>query len=513
MQQTATSPATDRLISTALVELVQALCARFGERRTAVLAANEERRSALRNGAIAPLPETAHVREGNWQIDPVPAELLERRVELIGGCGRKELIEGMNAGAKSYVADLWNMTPNDPKAILQAHKNLERAVDNKLAYVDSEGDRVRINPKSITRLLVVPRPMAVMDRTLGEGPGAVPAAFFDLVMYAQLNAAKLRLRQGGVYLYLRGVGGHLEARLWNDLFDFLEDRLALPRGTFRATVMMDNLAAVLEEEEILFELMHHSAGLSLDPQAFAADHLALFSTPDRPIFPDREHIGLNAHFLRSVSLRTISICHHRQAHAIGAPAFSLPPDAQGHLKTGYLEMMADKEREAVDGHDGTLVGHPGLVNAAMAEFNKSMPRSHQMYYQPEDPTSPADLTALPEGSLTTEGLVRCIRSVLRALVGRQLGHCLIAGGGRLHDRSSIRLATLLVWHWTRSRICFITDTGLEVHEDVVKYLIRKEGEKLFPKSDAVMHAHGQEAVAFFTRTVLSPEVPPDLLRR
>lgn len=502
---------TDRLLSPAVLELVKDLHDHFGERRLAVLDLREARRTALRNGEVDPLPETAEIRTGDWLVSPVPAELLERRVELIGGCSRKELIEGLNAGAKSYVADLWSMTPNEPGCILRAHKNIERATDFRLAYVGADGDRVRINPKSITRLMIVPRPLRALDHTLSGPNDPSPAAFLDLAIHAHFNAAKLLLRQGGVYLYLRGLSGHVEARLWQDMFMFLEKRFSLPRGTYRATVMMDNLAALLEADEILHELKYHSAGLSLDPQAYAADHVTLFSAPDRPVLPDRQHIGLDAKFLRSVSLRTISICHRRQAHAMGAPAFILPPNDQGVMKPGYLEMIADKEREAVDGHDGTLVGHPGLVNPAMTEFNKSMARAHQMYYQRADHTTSADLVESPQGALTTEGMQQCIRTVIRALVSYTDSQGLITQGGKLHDRSSIRLSTLLIWHWTQSKVCFITDTGLEIHADVVKYLIRKEGEKMFDRHAPEKRERAKLAVARLTEVVLSPEIPPDLL--
>jgi malate synthase len=508
MLRTLELPMTDRLLTPAFSALVGDLDERFGSRRQEVLAINAHRREILRSGSVASLPETEAVRKGGWEVDPVPAELLERRVELLGGANRRELIDGLNAGAKSYVADLWNLTLNEPKTILQVHKNIERAATNRLAYVNAHGDRVRINPGSITRLMIVPRPLPVEDLTLGK---PVPASFFDLAMHALNNAESLRLRQGGIFLYLRNVGGHHEAKLWNDLFAFLEEKLELPQGSFRATVIMDSLAGVLEADEILYELRHRSAGLSLDPQAYAADHLELFNGPDLPIFPDRQHIGLNARFLRSVSLRTISICHRRQAHAIGAPSFILPPDVHGHIKAEYLEMIADKEREAVDGHDGTLVGHPGLVNAAMAEFNKSMPRGHQMYFQRPDTSSPADLTAPPEGALTTEGLLRCVRTLLQAMVCRTLGKGPIVQGGRIHDRSSVRLASMLLWHWTRSPICFISDTGLEVHADVVKYLIRKEGAKLFPPTEAALHSCALDAAKLLTGMAMAPEVPPDLM--
>ena len=443
-------------------------------------------------------------------MDPVPAELLERRVELIGGCARKDLVVGMNAGAKSYVADLWNSTLADPLSIMEAHRNLERAADNRLSFVAEDGTRTRINPKSITRLMLASRPLHVIHPASIEGR-MVPAAFVDIALYAEWSAAKLLVRQGGAYLYLRGVSGHAEARSWREILEFLEERKNLPRGSFRATVMIDNLAAAMEPDEILFELMHHSAGLSLAPQAYAADHISLFSAPDRPIMPDREHIGLNAKFLRSVSLRVISVCHRRQAHAIGAPAFVLPPVDQGVLRPNYLSMIADKEREAVDGHDGTLVALPGLVTSAMGEFNKHMPRAHQMFYQRPDHTTPADLIEHPSGPLTTEGLLSTVRTVLRMMVAQRTGEAVVIQGGRCHDRSSMRLSTLLLWHWTQNEKCHITDTGLEIHADVVKYLIRKEGEKVASRGLPEHRTIVEHAVHQLTSAVLAPGLPEDLL--
>lgn len=493
----------DGLFTPPVKELLQALHDTFSSRRLEVLQQASLRTEQIRGGNCDPMDGAAP--EGEWQVDPVPAGLLERRVELIGGCSRRMLVDGMNSGAKSYVADLWNMTCNLPGSILQAHKNIIRAARRQLAYIGDDGIRTRINPNSGARLMVVPRPLHAEHPTTGE---AWPASFVDLALLGVHSATELVNGQGGLFLYLRGCRGREEARLWADMFKFMEGRLGLSRGAIRAAVILDNLMAVLDADKILFELRQHSAGLSLDPQAYAANHVALFSKPEQRLFPDREHFGLDAVFLRSVSLRTISICHRRQVHAMGAPSFVLPPDSDGVMKPRYMEMIADKEREAVDGHDGTLVGHPGLVNPAMAEFNKSMPRSHQMYYQREDKATWEDLTAAPGGELTTDGMLQSIRTVLRAMVTfREKG--IITQGGRLHDRSSIRLSTLLLWHWAHGKGTF--NTGLEIHDGVVKYLIKKEGSKLFSMEGAELDAKAKRAAERLIDVVLSPELPPDLL--
>ncbi len=507
----AKTPIEDRLLTSDVVKLVQEATQRFGARRKELLAARGERAKAFAEGDVARLEETAHIRNAVWKADPVPVELLERRVELIGGCSRQEIVDGLSCGAKSYIADLWNFSTTDPAGVLQAHRDLEHAVDGQLHYVDDKGERIRVNPSSTTRLFFAPRPLTAVEASVRSGGEGVPASIFDIIVYGTYNALKLRVRQAGAYLYLRDVRTHQEARLWKDLFEFIEEHLSLPRGTFRATVMMDSLSAALEADEILFELMHHGAGLSLDPQAYAADHISLFSAPDRPVLPDREGIGLNAHMLRSVSLMTITLCHKRQAHAIGAPSFVLPSETKARIPAAYLDMIADKEREAIDGHDGTLVGLPGLVNPAMMEFNKSMPKAHQMYYERQDDIRPADLVTRPEGSITTEGLLGSIRTVLKALVMREEGHAVIEQGGRLHDRSSVRLSTLLLWSWTRSNHGVVTDTGLEIHNELMSYLIKKEGTKLFGKGDATQKTAGQKAVNTLIAAALGTEIPHDLL--
>ncbi len=511
MQQRPMSEPSDLLAIPGVVKLVRLFLEHFGEQRQEVLLLGGARTGQLREGRIALLEATAAVREGNWKVDPVPAELLERRVELIGGCSSREIVEGLNSGAKSYVADLWGMTAAGPAPAPWAYQHLVLAATRQLGYTGTDGELVRINPGSTTRLMIALRPLLVEDHAFLGTEATVPGCFVDLAMVGWHCGRALTERQGGIFLYLRGIRSHQEARLWNGLFDLTEKQLGLPAGTIRATVVVDSLCAALDADEILHELRHHSAGTALAPQAYTADHIALFSTPDRAALPDRRHIGLNARFLRSVSLRTIGISHRRGAHAMGAPAFVLPPVSKDGIDPDYLEMIADKEREAVDGHDGTLVAHPGLVNAAMAEFNKSMPMAHQMDYRPAGPASLEDLALWPEGELTTAGIQNCIRTVIKVMVGLQAGQGMVVQGGRLHDRSSVRLATLLLWHWAQSKRCFITATGLEIHNEMMKYLIRKEAEKIYAQAGAELQERARQAGLWLTDVVLCPEVPSDEL--
>jgi malate synthase len=301
--------------------------------------------------------------------------------------------------------------------------------------------------------------------------------FLDIVLHACLNAKSLLHRQKAVLFLLRDVQGSGEAGLHAELFDLPEEHLGLPSGSIRATVMIDTINGALEVEEIRHEPRHHNCGLAIAPQAYAADHIALFTANERPPLADRETIGLNTPFLRSLSLTTIGIAHRRGARAIGAPAFVLPPDKQGRMKSGYLEMLADKEREAVDGHDGTIVGHPGLVKAAITEFNKGMPTAHQIGNQRRVAWSPQDLVRRPEGAISVERLLGMLRTVLQALGDVHPGEPLLQVG-RIQDRSSIQLSLALLWQWVHSAQGVITASGSDVHADLLRYLVNKKADRL-----------------------------------
>jgi malate synthase len=497
----------DRILTPALRALITELEHRHGKRRTDLLNDRAGRRSQLSEGHVAFREETAHVRSTEWKVSSPPEVLQERRVELIGGATRSELINGLNAGAKSYIADLWNFTAADTWSMLRAHRSLERAARLDLAYLDPVLGRIRVNPATTTRLMVVPRPLYALEGALTHDGDPVPACFFDLALFALTSARELAKRQGGVWFYLRDVQGHLEARFWAQVFTTLEEQLGLERGTFRVTVMIDTVAGALESDEILFELMHHTAGLSFDPQGYAADHVALFNGPETPVLPDREIIGLNAPFLRALSLLLIGTCHRRGCHAIGAPSFVLPPLDPMKVKASYLEMLADKEREAVDGHDGTIVVHSGTVTSAMMEFNKSMPRANQLNYLRHDTITPADLVRRPEGPITVDSLVGIIRTAMRALVQRHEGRGWVVQGGRLHDRTSLRLALRMLWQWSHSKHGVITATGLVVQKDLLRYLIQKETGKMFADADERTRQLAEQAKTQVMDLVNGDEVP------
>lgn len=432
---------------------------------------------------------------------------MERKVELIGGCTRSELINGLNAGANSYIADLWNFTCGDPWSIMRAHRVLARAARLELAYLDPDRGRVRANPRSETRLIIAPRPLHVLESSVLLGNEPSPAAFFDMAMLGVHALQPLTDRQGVLHLLLRDVQSHQEARLWAAILDEVEQMSGLERGRIRATIMIDSLAGALEADEILFELTHHAAGISIDPQGFAADHIALFNGMDATVFPDREAVGLNAPFLHSLTLHLLGLGHRRGCLAIGPPSFTLPPLDPLKVKPAYQEMLADKEREASIGFNGTIVVHADTVNEAVNAFNKHRPRANPPEAVNGSAIQPHDLITPPEGAITVEGLIATIRTVLRSLVLRWHGNAHVVQGSRLHDRSSLRLAIRLLWHWRRSHRGVVTATQLDISGDLLRFLVRKESDKMFGESDARTRALAKQAVELTLDLVLADSIP------
>lgn len=493
------------------LDLARQLHGTLGAERIALL---EARRVPLpwSDRLSVEFPEaTAALRVKEWQVASPPESLLERRVELLGGATRQELVDGLNTGAKSYVADLWDLCAGDPWRIIRSHRNLERASKADLAYVPAEGGRIRMNPASTVRLMVVPRPLHVPAHA-AEGAGEdIAASIIDLARLVGNCANNLMERQGGVFLYLRDLRSQQEAGWWGRLFHELEESADLPTGTIRATVMIDNVRAVLEADEILFALAQHSAGLSFDPQACVADIIAQFHDPQGAPLPGRETIGLDSPFLRALSLHLIGLCHRRGCHAIGPPSFTLPPKDPLRAGADHLTMLADKERQAVDGHDGTLVTHAGQVNAAVMEFNKGMPRAHQMNYLRHEVFHAADLLRTPEGPVAVDSLLAMTRTALCALTYHPTGQGRVEQGGRLHDRSSLRLALRMLWHWLHLDKPVSTSSGLEIRAEVIGYLLRKEAGKLFAQEPEEIKELARAAADQLLALVTADAVPDEPL--
>ncbi len=499
--------AADPALTPALLDLLTELDARFGKHAQRLMEERRKRRARIASGEVDRLEDTQHVRQNHWTVDPVPANWMERRVEVLGPVDRRSIIEGLNAGAKAYVADLHDLATVQSGSSMRAHRAIGRAAKGRLSCIVPEEGRIRLHGTARTRLAVALRPLGCTEAMVRHGGRPVQAGLFDAALLAFHHGQALLDRQRGIQVYLHDVQGHLEARWWNDLFSSLEESCGFERGTIRATVFVDNVIGALEAEEILFELAPHSAGLALDNAAYVADHIALFTGRDHGVFPDRERFGMDCGLLEALARMLIGVCHRRGAHALGTPGHGLPHTGQGRPKAALLEMLKDKEHEAALGMDGTLMAHPGLVNAAMEEFNKHMGSSHQFSVQRREAVAMHDLLVRPEGDISVDGLVRAVRTGLLGLSAMETGASRIELDGRTHDRSSVRLAISLLWHWCVADKGRITASGLDIHDDLVGFLVKKEVEKLYVRPGAPARSVLQLAGERLCGLVLGPEPP------
>ncbi|HMQ76347.1 MAG TPA: hypothetical protein PKE21_06355 [Flavobacteriales bacterium] len=497
----------DPALTPALLDMLTGLDERFATRIERLMEERKARRDRLASGMVERAEDTRHIRMADWSVEPLPANWMERRVEVIGPADRQRMIEGLHTGAKTYIADLSDLATGHKASVLRGHRALGRAARGRLSCISTEHGRIRLHASVTTRLAVAVRPLSALESMVRHGGRPVRAGLFDLVMLVHHHGRTLLERQRSIHVYLRDVQGHLEARLWNDLFDAVEEDLGLDRGSIRATVFVDTVSGALEAEETLFELAPHAGGLALDNAAYVADHIALFTSRESGVFPDRERFGMDCGLLESLARMVIGTCHRRGAHALGTPGHGLPHLGHGRAKPALLEMLHDKEHEAALGMDGTLMAHPGLVNAAMTEFNKHMGASHQLGVQRREAIAVSDLVRRPDGDISVDGLVRAVRTGLLGLSAMAVGISRIELDGRTHDRSSVRLALALLWQWVVADKGRVTASGLDIHDDLITFLVKKEVEKLAARPDAPTLSALRSAGDKLISVVLGPDHP------
>src|SRR5438067_12870597 len=294
------------------------------------------------------------------------------------------LINALNSGARVFMADFEDANSPTWSNLVEGQANLIDAIERRIEFKSPEGKEYRLNEKVAT-LLVRPRGWHLDERHVEVDGKPVSGSLFDFGLYFFHNAERLLKKGSGPYFYLAKLESHLEARLWNDVFVLAQDELGIPRGTIRATVLIETILAAFEMDEILYELREHSAGLNCGRWDYIFSAIKKFRNVPGFILPDRAQVTMTTHFMRSYSLLAIKTCHRRNIHAIGGMAAQIPikndPKAN---EEAMARVQADKLREATDGHDGTWVAHPGLVAVAMEEFDKVMKGPNQIDKKRED---------------------------------------------------------------------------------------------------------------------------------
>src|SRR5665213_2300398 len=384
-----------------------ALQREFNGRRKELLATREARQLRLDAGERPDfLPDTAHIREADWTVAPLPADLLDRRVEITGPVDRKMIINALNSGAKVFMADFEDSTTPTWENLLDGQLNLRDAVRRTITFSDPATGKQYALKENSAVLFVRARGWHLEERHVWVDGEAMSGSIFDFALYLFHNAKELVARGSGPYFYLPKIESHLEARLWNDIFVRAEPTLGLTPGTIKGTVLIETILATFEMDEILYELRDHSAGLNCGRWDYIFSFIKKLAGDESLLLPDRGQVTMTTHFMRSYSLLAIKTCHARHICAMGGMSAFIPiksdPEANDQAIAG---VRADKEREATNGHDGTWVAHPGLVPIALEVFDRIMPQPKQIDKQlPDYDATAADLLAIPTGTITEAGL-------------------------------------------------------------------------------------------------------------
>ena len=492
----------DAILSPDALAFVADLTHRFRPRLLELLARRAERQARIdKGGRLDFLPETAAIRAADWRVAPIPSDLRRRTVEITGPVDRKMVINALNSGADAFMADFEDSNAPTWDNNVQGQSNLMDAIRRTIGYTDpASGKEYRLQEKVAT-LIVRPRGLHLPERHVTLDGSPVPGCLFDFGLYFFHNARALMERGTGPYFYLPKLQSHLEARLWNEIFLRAEEALEIPRGTIRATVLIETLPAAFEMDEILYELREHSAGLNCGRWDYIFSFIKTHRHDPRAILPDRSQITMEQPFMRAYTQLAVRTCHRRGAHAMGGMAAQIPikndPDAS---RRAIERVRADKLREVIDGHDGTWVAHPGLVAIAREVFEAVMPGPNQLDRAREDvEVTAADLLKLPEGTRTEEGLRLNVRVGIQYLEAWLRGNGCVPLYNLMEDAATAEISRTQVWQWIRHGATL--EDGRRVDATLLRRVTDEEMRRIASSVGPERFAHGrfEEAKTLFER--------------
>ena len=434
------------------------LAGKFETRRRELLARRGKVQREIDNGKFPDfLPETTEIRRSDWRVAPIPKDLLDRRGEITGPVDRKMIINALNSGANVYMADFEDSNTPTWSNNIEGQNNLKDAIRGTIRYESPEGKKYQLGSKLAT-LVVRPRGWHLEEKHFLVEGKPISGALFDFGLFFFHNAATLLSKGTGPYFYLPKLENHLEARLWNDVFCFAQDDLGIPRGSIRATVLIETILAAFEMDEILYELRDHSSGLNCGRWDYIFSYIKKFQARPEFVLPDRSQVTMEVHFLNSYVELLIQTSHRRGIHAMGGMAAQIPIRNDAAANEQALEKVRrDKLREVKAGHDGTWVAHPGLVPVAKEIFDKYMPGANQIASDGRSTersnhvVKAKDLIEVPKGDITEEGLRWNID------VGLQYLHSWLGGLGcvpiynLMEDAATAEISRAQVWQWVKFR--------------------------------------------------------------
>lgn len=454
----------------------------FNARRHVLLASREVLQKKINSGQMPDfLSETADIRKDeSWRVAETPKDLQKRWVEITGPTDRKMLINAMNSGADLFMADFEDANAPTWSNMVEGQLNLRDAVRGTITFDSPDGKHYSLNPDHAA-LMVRPRGWHLNEKHLLIDGKPISGSLFDFGLYFYHNAKQLIEKGTGPYFYLPKLESHLEARLWNDVFIFVQNTLGIPVGTIRATVLIETVLAAFEMEEILFELKEHSAGLNAGRWDYVFSIIKKFCRQPALHLPDRDQITMTVPFMRAYTELLVQTCHKRGAHAMGGMAAFIPNRKDPVVtKRALRKVCEDKLREVTDGFDGTWVAHPDLVSVARKIFEEKLdPKPNQKERLREDVSVVAsDLLnfSVPNGTITEEGVRHNINVALQYLAAWLLGRGAVAIYNLMEDAATAEISRAQVWQWIHSNSKTVDDQLIT--EEWVHQLIDEELKKI-----------------------------------
>ncbi|MGH8223327.1 MAG: malate synthase A [Woeseiaceae bacterium] len=485
-----------RVITPETLEFVVRLERAFRGRRRTLLNLRAERQQEINAGTMPDfLPATLNLRQAYWKVASTPRDLLDRRVEITGPTDRKMIINALNSGANVFMADFEDATSPTWLNIVQGQMNLIEAVERTIAYTSPEGKEYGLN-EQVATLMVRPRGLHLDEKHIVVDGSPMSASLFDFGIFFFHNARTLLENGSGPYFYLPKLENHLEARWWNDVFLMAQDSMGIPRGSIRATVLIETILAAFEMHEILYELKDHSAGLNCGRWDYIFSVIKKFHRFPEFILPDRASVTMTSHFLHSYSLLLIQTCHRRGAHAIGGMAAQIPIKNDPRANEEALaKVRADKEREVSDGHDGTWVAHPGLVPLARSIFDGRMPGPNQLQRHRDDVlVSATDLLTIPKGEITEQGMRTNIRVAIQYLEAWLSGQGCVPLNNLMEDAATAEISRAQLWQWLHHPDIRLSN-GRLINESLYHRLEREERETIDNSRGARQFPGGKTTLA------------------
>jgi malate synthase len=498
------TPAVEEVLTPEALAFIADIHRHFNPTRRKLLAARAERQAAINAGAkLGFREETAAIRAADWQVAQAPADLNDRRVEITGPTERKMMINALNSGAKVFMADFEDALSPTWENSVQGQINCSDAIRRTISFQNPDGRTYQLNDETAT-LLIRPRGWHLFEKHLLVDGEPISAGIFDLGLYMFRNAKELLARGSGPYFYLPKLESHIEARLWNDIFNYIQDALSIPRGSVRATVLIETILAALEMEEILYELRDHSAGLNAGRWDYIFSAIKKLALRSHTPLPDRGQVTMTVPFMHAYTELLVHTCHKRGAHAIGGMAAFIPNRRDPVVTENALaKVREDKERESREGCDGTWVAHPDLVPLVMEIFNKVLgDRPNQIDKLRDDVHVTAEQildVRVPGGTISEAGVRLNISVALQYINAWLNGNGAAAINNLMEDAATAEISRSQLWQWIHQGAKL--DDGRAVTAEMYERLRDEELAKLGGSATA----RYEESAELLDKLVLSKE--------